>query len=141
MYLAIGTETGAFMIYRVLVTVGFGGESDGAVTVTVNEVSFDQMNPDKTPDKNLYNHKYPSKAITQIAWKPSSSSSASASASASSPPITSSSSLTDTKTITDKITDTIIDTDTDTEIPMDMQLAIASEDSSLRIYSVSVSVC
>ncbi|KAF7897734.1 uncharacterized protein EAF01_008700 [Botrytis porri] len=77
-YLAVGTEGGKFGIYRVEI----GDE------IMVNEVSLE-----------ISNKYYPSKAINQLAWKPSSKET----------------SENDTKS---------------------MKLAIASEDSSLRIYSL-----
>ncbi|QSZ29328.1 hypothetical protein DSL72_003842 [Monilinia vaccinii-corymbosi] len=80
-YLAVGTELGRFRVYRVTV----GEEGEGAVTAT--EVLLE-----------IGNNYYPSKAITQLAWKPSSK-----------------------------------DTSSETT---GMELAIASEDSSLRIYSL-----
>ncbi|KAB8291590.1 hypothetical protein EYC80_006390 [Monilinia laxa] len=75
-HLAVGTEVGRFRVYRVTV-----GEE-----ITVTEVLLE-----------INNNYYPSKAITQLAWKPSSK---------------------------------------DTAETAGMELAIASEDSSLRIYSL-----
>ncbi|KAF5871383.1 putative rna polymerase ii elongator protein [Botrytis fragariae] len=76
-YLAVGTEVGRFKIYRVEI----GDE------ITVAELPLE-----------ISNNYYPSKAITQLAWKPSS------------------------KETSENTTG--------------MELAIASEDSSLRIYSL-----
>ncbi|APA15152.1 hypothetical protein SS1G_08752 [Sclerotinia sclerotiorum 1980 UF-70] len=83
-YLAIGTELGRFNIYRVTV--------DGDA-ITVTEVLLDMGS-----SKNYY----PSKAITQLAWKPQRSS----------------------------------NNTPEHDENIDMELAIASEDSSLRIYSL-----
>ncbi|TGO09282.1 hypothetical protein BTUL_0172g00040 [Botrytis tulipae] len=77
-YLAVGTEVGRFKIYRVEI----GDE------ITVHEVEL-----------QISNNYYPSKAITQLAWKPSSK-------------------------------------ETSENNTTSMELAIASEDSSLRIYSL-----
>ncbi|CCD48734.1 hypothetical protein ACHAPC_005042 [Botrytis cinerea] len=77
-YLAVGTEVGRFKIYRVEI-----GEA-----ITVQEVPLE-----------ISNNYYPSKAITQLAWKPSSK-------------------------------------ETSESSTKSMDLAIASEDSSLRIYSL-----
>ncbi|ESZ91218.1 hypothetical protein SBOR_8392 [Sclerotinia borealis F-4128] len=85
MYLAVGTEAGVFRIYRVTVS----GEGD----IAVDEVLLD-----------IGKNHYPSKAITQLAWKPTSKNTA--------------------KNTSSENTNTI------------MELAIASEDSSLRIYSL-----
>jgi elongator complex protein 2 len=89
-YLAVGTESGRLRIYTVDIKDDFG--------VKEIEISYARyvVSPSKRPKANLHStYPFPSKPITQLAWKPSK------------------------------------EGDSEAE----MELAIASEDSSLRIYS------
>jgi len=89
-YLAVGTESGRLRIYTVDIKDDFA--------VKEIEISYARyvVSPSKRPKANLHStYPFPSKPITQLAWKPSK------------------------------------EGDSEAE----MELAIASEDSSLRIYS------